>query len=199
MLILFIILFLLCVVNPIVISIVESKVKADSTIAINNGALEVFDYGLGYNDLVNLERDVNGNITYLSINSLRINALTLQTVKLSQEYMNNLKDKRVSVPLGTMTGLAFLSGAGPEINFKILPIGAVKANYKSVFEDAGINQTRHMIFIEINADIEVILPLKNTVIKNTVEVYVAENIIVGKIPNVFLNSDFGKLTLVPQL
>ena len=82
-------------------------------------------------------------------------------------------------------------------NVHILPIGNVKANYKSIFEDAGINQTRHIIFIEIIADIKIILPMKNAVINNTIDIYVAENIIVGKIPEVFLNTNFGKLTLVP--
>lgn len=195
--ILFIIFFLLCVVNPIVIKIVESKVKMDSTIAVNNAALEVFNYDLNYNDLINLERDSSGNITFLSINSIKINRLALETVKLSQLYINALTDKTVSVPLGAMSGLAFLSGTGPDINFKILPVGNVKANYKSTFTDAGINQTRHVIFIEITADIKVILPMKNEVIKNTIDIYVAESIIVGKIPDVFLNSNYGKLTLVP--
>lgn len=195
--ILFAIFFILFVVNPIVISVVESKVNSYATIAVNNAALTVFDYNLDYDDLIDIRRDANDNITYLAVNSIKINRLALETVKLSQIYIDGLENKKVGVPLGTLSGLAFLSGTGNEIEFRIVPIGAVKASYKSVFESAGINQTRHNIFIEIVADIKIILPMQNSIIQTVINIYVAESIIVGKIPDVYLGNG-GKLTLIPS-
>ena len=197
LLFLFIFLFLLFVVNPIIVFSVENNVKTYAAMAINNAALEVFDYSIGYDDLIDIERDADGNVLSLSVNSARINRLTLETVSLSQLYVNSLSDKNIGVPLGTLTGLSFLSGFGPEIKFNIVPAGAVFANFKSVFESAGINQTRHMVIVEVVADIKVVLLMKNTVIQSVVNIYVAENIIVGKIPDVYLSVGSGKLSLVP--
>ena len=43
-----------------------------------------------------------------------------------------------------------LAGRGPDIPIVIVPVGTVESRVYDVFEQAGINQTRHKIYLEIN-------------------------------------------------
>ncbi|MNI76096.1 Sporulation protein YunB [compost metagenome] len=96
----------------------------------------------------------------------------------------------IKIPIGYISKNVILSNLGPSVKVRMLPIGSVKTNYISEFESAGINQTRHKIYLEVETSIKVIIATKSdeVQIKNTIPV--AETIIVGKVPTT--NLDFGK-------
>ena len=78
------------------------------------------------------------------------------------------------------------SGLGPDIHVRILYTGTAKAEFENSFTTAGLNQTCHQIIFKIDADISVLLPgqqLNSTV---STGVCVAETIIVGKVPETYL-------------
>ncbi|MCL1901958.1 MAG: sporulation protein YunB [Firmicutes bacterium] len=192
---LFVILFLL-VANPMIVYTAKAKGRQILQKGLTNAVLEVFDYSITYGDLVDIYKDSDGNITNISIKSLKINSLAQETVKISQSFVESLADTTVGVTLGMMTGIGSLAGLGPEIQFRLVPFGTVVANYKSVFESAGINQTRHLIYIEITSAVSIFLPISKESVEATVNIYVAENIIVGEVPAVYLSGG-EKLKLTP--
>ena len=71
------------------------------------------------------------------------------------------------------------------------PIGHVETKYSSEFESAGINQTRHKIYVKVKTTVRVIIPLKSNDIEVTNEVPIAETIIVGKTPNTAVQLDLN--------
>ena len=64
----------------------------------------------------------------------------------------------VEVPLGAFSGIEAWAGFGPKIHMKIIPISNVECRFASTFEEAGVNQTKHSIYLEIVADISIIMP-----------------------------------------
>jgi len=78
---------------------------------------------------------------------------------------------------------------GPEIKLRVSPIGSVSSSFSSEFETAGINQTIHRIYLNINANVGVVLPLYTKKFNTTQHVLIAESIIVGSVPEVYLYSD----------
>ena len=58
----------------------------------------------------------------------------------------------------------------------------------SGFEEAGINQTNHKLYLTVCSNVSVILPLENKVVDTQTQILIAESIIVGKIPDTYLNS-----------
>lgn len=40
-------------------------------------------------------------------------------------------------------------------------IGKINTSYESIFESAGINQTRHKIYLNVDMKVRVIVPLKS--------------------------------------
>ena len=80
-----------------------------------------------------------------------------------------------------------------------MPVGAVSSNFDSEFDSVGINMTKHTLFLYVNTHISIVMPVKTYDFYSTNQVMLAESIIVGKVPEVYLNGgSLGKsLNLVP--
>lgn len=107
--------------------------------------------------------------------------------------------KGVNIPLGTFFGLPILVGQGPNVNIKLIPIGSINCVFSSKFSNAGINQTNHKIYLEVYSNINIILPTASHTVNTKTQIMIAENIIIGKVPQTYLYSDdIGNLlNLVP--
>ena len=75
-----------------------------------------------------------------------------------------------------------------------------KTKFLSEFVQAGINQTNHKIYVNLTATINVVLPVANKQIVSNTQLLICENIIVGKIPEVYLSSSGIKnlMDLIPS-
>ena len=185
-------------VNPTICAANIAKIKS-STVSIIDSAI----YGTlsknDYNDLITISRDDSGKIVLMQVNSKNANKLNNDIVSDIQSNLNSNTKINCLVPLGNFTGITTLSGSGPNINLKIVPIGSVHTNFASQFVSVGINQSVHKIYINISVDVCVLLPLytKNITVKN--QVMVAETIIVGEVPTTYLYTDnlTNALNLIP--
>ena len=86
------------------------KVKSQSLAASISGKVvqEVMN-GLGYLDLVTLDRDEKGNILALRANVIEMNKLSSKINNLIQEEYSNLDDMYVRIPIGNFTGNELLA------------------------------------------------------------------------------------------
>ena len=80
-----------------------------------------------------------------------------------------------------------LSGRGPGVSIRISSIGNVETTLKSEFTSQGINQTLHRIYLEVVCNVNVLTPFKDIEREITNQVLLAENVIVGHIPNNYYN------------
>lgn len=88
---------------------------------------------------------------------------------------------------GSFTGFKLLSGSGPGIKIRISTIGNVKTDLKSEFISQGINQTLHRIYLQVNCQVSILTPFNNITQDITNQVLIAENVIVGNIPESYYN------------
>lgn len=185
----FIISSIVYVVNPVIVDTVEIKAKALATKAMNNAISDTIGVTFNYDDIVKISYDNYGNVSLIQANSSGINKFTknlaINTEKVIEEMGRNL----VYIPLGTFTGIPILVGRGPKIRLKMMPVGAVTCKFQSKFESAGINQTLHKIYVNIDTNIGVVLPLSSSKINVVQEVLICEAIVVGQVPEVYLYSD----------
>ena len=70
------------------------------------------------------------------------------------------------------------------------------------FEDAGINQTRHKIYLILNATVRIVVGNTSQTVEISSQVLISETIIVGSVPEsyTYLNDSSGeaKYNLVPN-
>ena len=83
----------------------------------------------------------------------------------------------------------FFAGKGPDINIGVVPVGSVLPELKAEFISVGINQTYHRIYLNLNTNVNIVIPSAHNSIGTVTEVSICENIIVGKIPETYLNSN----------
>ena len=169
--------------RPILFELAISQTSNCITAAIDSA---VSEQAISYNDLVSLERSVSGDIVALTSNMAHANILRAQLLETSLEALKGLETMEFSVPLGTIYDWDLLSGRGPNIGVRVLYTGTASAEFENTFSSAGINQTCHQIVFCVKADISVLLPGRQEKTSVDTRVCVAETIIVGKVPETYL-------------
>ena len=184
-----IILYINLVVNPIILQTSEAKVHALAQKAVGSAIYEIVSEEDIYNSLITINKDKEENITMITANAVQINLLARKLSRLAQSNLDTIGHQGIDIPIGTFSGLPILAGRGPTVRISITPIGAMSTKFQSEFKAAGVNQTLHKIYVNLSANVSIVLPTANQKITTNTQVLVCESIIVGRVPDAFLNSD----------
>jgi len=185
-------------VKPTIFELTESKLQYLAIKAMNDAVSEMVK-DVAYSDLITILKDKNDRITMLQANTLKMNDLASKAALKAQETIMNLGSQGIYIPIGTILGGQILSGKGPLIRIDIIPIGSVISKFSSEFQSAGINQTRHKIYITLNASLRIVVGNTGQLISIAQQVLISENVIIGEVPNTFLSSTRDELlNLVPN-
>lgn len=168
---------------PAALIIGEEKLRSEATTIINETALDIYSNQFNYSDMIITEKDNEGNITLLRADTVKLNYLSSRLILASNKKINELEEVGLNVPLGYMTKNLIFYSLGPKINIKMTQVGNITSSYESIFESAGINQTRHKIYLNVSMKLKIIVPLNSKDVEITSQIPIAETIIVGKIPN----------------
>ena len=183
----------------IVKAVAEANMRSVTTVAVNDAIYYTLSDEVRYEELIRVERDAAGEIVAITSDPLQINRIARDVAYMSQQNLQTMSESGVEIPLGAFSGIGTLAGFGPKLRMKILPISNVACKFVSAFEQAGINQTKHSVYLEIVADISIILPSGTSNFASLTEVLICESVLVGKVPDSFLQADlFGEgYTLAP--
>ena len=179
-------------IKPVIETVSGNQARILCTSLINNAVLgELADMPAKYESLVTIIYDTAGNVKALETNTVELNRLKARLLGAVNDALAMLPNHDVRIPLGTLTGIGLLSGRGPGIKLKMQPSGYVESALYNSFDSAGINQTRHMIMIEFIVEVSAIIAPYVTPVTVTSGMVVAETIIVGTVPNFFVDSNLG--------
>lgn len=172
--------------RPLIKSVVFSQAQTVSTNVINQVvADELSRLDIDYSDIIDIQKDADGKILAISTDMKKVNSLkSLMTLSI-QDKISAMEVQKTKIPLGTFTGTEILNGRGPKIPIDVSMSGSVIMDFKSEFVSAGINQTKHKLYLEVNSEVLAFIPgyPVNTVVKTSI--LIAETIIVGEVPAVF--------------
>lgn len=186
------------VVNPIVVEATRQMIYSLSTTAVSDAVYDVLDEEhISYSDLIEIEYDSDGNISFITLQTIRLNQIARRFYQVAQVYLDKMGERGIDIPCGAFSGLPWLVGVGPKVNLKLVSIGAMTSTFESSFKSAGINQTNHSLFVNLHASVSLMLPAFSGIVESDTEMLVAESVIVGKIPNVYLSGG-GSLNFVPK-
>lgn len=130
----------------------------------------------------------NDQIVSIETNSRLINQLQVNLKESINNKLSELENEKISIPIGTMSGITVLSGRGPDITLKLHQIGAADSEIISEFTSAGINQTKHRLILKVNVELSAILPTHSTDITVENDFVISETIIVGKVPDGYIGT-----------
>lgn len=159
--------------------------KAVSRI-INAAVLaEIERTGADYSMLVNLTTNSGGEVISVESNVMNINRLKTSIAERVEREIERLSAIDIQIPIGTLSGVQLLHGKGFNVGMSVVPLGYASTSVISEFTEAGINQTLHRIIIEINADVDAIIPGVSTRVAVSTAIVAAETVIVGRVPEAY--------------
>ena len=118
--------------------------------------------------------------------SMKINMLMAELSVKLQEYFQSMERERYSVPLGSLAGSKMFSQIGPSVEVGIIPMSVSSMDFRTEFESAGINQTKYKIYIELDCRIRALAPFSSDMFNTTSTILVAEAVILGDVPNSYV-------------
>ena len=186
--------------KPIILNTAESRVRSVALDAVNAAiAMNLSD--VHYEDLVTVEKDAEGRVVLLQANTINMNRISTQTALTAQQYIADIGQQPIRINAGSATGNALLAGRGPEILVNVIPVGAVSTEFITEFQSTGINQTRHKVYIRIRAMMRIVIPNGAKEVEVLSQLPVAETVIVGSVPNSYVNveSKEDMLNLLPEM
>lgn len=173
-------------VLPIFDTLCKDRAKSIATIISNEQATIVMREH-SYDELFSIEKDNDGNIIMIKSNVGPINEIISDVAVKIQNEINQKGKDNVKIALGSFTGFKLLSGKGPSVPLRISSIGNVETDLRSEFTAQGINQTLHRIYLQVECEVSILTPFEDITEKIANQVLIAENVIVGKIPNTYYN------------
>ena len=140
------------------------------------------------NQLVTVTRSADGTVQSVSSNELQQSALQADLTRSIQKNLSTHSHASISIPVGTLSGSSLLHGFGPSVPIRITLTNNVQTRLQSLFDSAGINQTRHRLVLHVAVTLYTYLAGKDADQQVSVEVPVAETVIVGTVPGVLLQT-----------
>lgn len=123
----------------------------------------------------------------ISANVIPINEIISDIPIKIQEELNKAENSKFKISMGSFTGSKLLSGKGPQIEIEMSTIGNLDTDLRSEFTQAGINQTLHKIYLQIECQVVILTPFDTIEEKIVNQVLLAEAVIVGTTPNTYYN------------
>lgn len=167
----------------------QTSVKnATSDLANDSVAQQIENGNIQYDRIVYFEKDINGRITALKTNIGEVNRLKTDILNIINGRILALDAADIGIPIGSLFLPEFFSGKGPSIPVHILAIRNSDATFSSNFIQAGINQTLHQLVMEVNVEAAVLVLGETSTFQVSSQIVVAETVIVGEVPNTFIQT-----------
>ena len=174
--------------RPVLAAAARYQVRSQVTAAVEQwAARDLQERGVDYSDFVTITRNEAGEITALSADMARLNLLRAE---LSAHLLERLEDSQLelTVPVGSLLPLEPTWARGPELHLRALALGTASAEFESEFTSAGINQTRHRLWLELSVPVTVLLPGGGEELTVDSRLCVAETVIVGRVPQTWFQT-----------
>lgn len=154
---------------------------------VNSAINELMNKGEYSGDyFVDFQKTEQGEVTAISCNMARINALSSLILEKTVGSTNN-NTLTVGIPVGNLTGISLLMGRGPKVPVKIVMMTSSRVEFNNNIVTAGINQTKHQINLEVIVDVDILVPWGTESTQVICEVLIADTVVVGKVPQTYLN------------
>lgn len=144
------------------------------------------------NDFYTIVRNKNDEIEMIDYNSYLVNIFLRDITNNVTKYLADEEEKTNNasfyIPAGSIFQNPLLNNRGPKIPVRMELVGSVLTGVNSKVIDYGINNSLIEIFVHIEVNEKVILPVtsKNITIVN--DIPISYKIIKGKIPSYYSNS-----------
>lgn len=147
-----------------------------------------------------VEKLMDGEPALVLPDTAVMNRFRSELALLVSQKLSARQHAQISIPLGNLSGFEILSNRGPNLTVDAYPYGEVFVELTSQFSDAGINQVRHAMTVDVMLHVSLMLPgQKHYDTKVVTTVPMSETVVVGTVPNSYTNLESEKDSLKDDL
>lgn len=173
----------------VITTLAQTQVKNATSDLINDAIDQQINNGnIQYDRMVYFEKDLEGQITALKTNMSEVNRLKTDLLNLINDEILAMDSDHLGISLGSLILPEIFAGKGPSIPVQILTIRNSEADFFSEFSQAGINQTLQRLNMQVSVDVAVLVLGKVDDFSISSQVVIAETVIVGQVPDMFLQT-----------
>lgn len=172
--------------KPTLLAIAEAKATLIATQSINSVISESVNLSIDPKKLVNITLDSRGRVVLIQPNTMEFNKIAADTTIKVQNILRDIGEEKINIPMGQILGSQLLASVGPNVTITVIPVGTVQVKVIDKFEQAGINQTRHMVYLIATTEIRIVVPLVSKSVSVNTQVPIAEYVVVGEVPSTYM-------------
>ena len=178
--------------RPLVETITVSNAINQITLAVGNSAADsLLSLNMDYSGFVDIVTNTDGEVTSLSMKVAEGNEYKREFINCLYSRLGEIERHDLTVPVGNLTGILWLSALGPDIRVAVRSVGDISVDYANEFTSVGINQTRHAVYLCVTVAIQLMIPGEIIPVIAEEKVCIAETVIVGEVPGTYLNLQDG--------
>lgn len=169
-------------------------VAAAATAVAKHAASEAINHALT-DELAENENTVNlvevkshfgsQNMTIAKFNVQEMARLQSETATRVDSELAQLSTQKISLPASQVIGDAIFSLGNFKIPLKLSIVGTANSSVYADVQSAGVNQTVHILYLDVSADVNVITPLITKPVHLATKTPVAYLVLSGPVPDVY--------------
>lgn len=171
----------------LVSEICEDYTYSTALSSINKAVMISLSDEIKYSDLIKVEKNNNGEITLMSSDAVKINYISRTVSENTEKLLTDKLKNGIPVPVFAFTGIKLASGYGPAVQYDAITVVGVNSDFNGRFMSVGINQTLHSLYINVTCKVDIEFLYKKRSFDCSSSILVSEAVLVGKVPEVYLN------------
>ncbi|MFC3041386.1 sporulation protein YunB [Virgibacillus xinjiangensis] len=211
-------------IEPTLMEIAEIKTDEFATRAINSAVRFAESYN--YDEVLQATYDEEGNVATYRWNSAVVSEINRVATDRVEEffmhvnrgdpitydyslhdpydYSEGAEDRAehdptlVEIPLGQVTGNTVLANLGPTVPVNMELVGSVRTNIVREEEEFGINGVWVSLYVNVEADVQIVIPFTTEVKTVQTEIYIDSGAIMGDVPDFYGGNGSGPSIAVPK-
>lgn len=184
-------------IHPILVQIAKTEAKRLAQEAIVEGIGEQVKLGNELNQVMKIQKDQAGNISYIQMNQQVQAKIYQNTTSKIQDVLRHLRDKPIDISLGQALDSNIFANYGPPLSVQLWPKGTVKVSLVPKLESQGINMVMVTMNLKIHTEMDLIIPFEEEILPVEVNYPIAQALVVGKVPNYYFYNDQGTVKQMP--
>ncbi|MFD2045147.1 sporulation protein YunB [Ornithinibacillus salinisoli] len=211
-------------ITPTLMEVANEKTTEFATRGINSAVKFAENYT--FEDIAITQRNNEGYITIVDWDSSVVNKINRAATDRVEEFFHSMnrgeppkyqdplgepdpygdtvdelvdRDPTViEIPIGQATGNSILANLGPRIPVNLELIGAVRTELVEEREVLPINNVYVSIYVEVEADVQIIIPFITDVEKVSTKILIDKHLVMGEVPEFYGGNGSGPSIAVPK-
>ncbi len=177
-------------IRPAFITFAENRAKELAVLTIHQTVSETIGTdSASHNEIVEFAYAADNRINAVKSNLAGISRLKSDLNLRIMNSISAMDSDTLKIPLGSLLGSELFSGLGPSVSFRIKPYGTAVTDIRTDFSEAGINQTKLDVTVDVTADLSVFMPTVRKKSRVETSVPIIQTVIVGDIPESYTHVD----------